>query len=220
MNLNLRIFGDSTFPDVHEYTPPRYKKSSEQLKKKRSFGQFLSISGGTGLALQIGHRESEDLDFFSQKDFNSELLQKEFANISHLENVQIDKGTLNCFVDNVQIQFLHYPYKLLEEKIDWEGIAVSSVLDIACTKLLTISSRVNRKDFIDLYFILQIYPLSFLFKKLGEKYTNINYDKLHILKSLIYFEEADSQPSQRMHKAVNWETIKKEIKKVDKDFKL
>src|SRR3990167_3080194 len=108
--------------------PASTKKVLFSLKKTSTVQDFY-LSGGTGLALQIGHRESEDLDFFSQKDFNSELLQKEFANISHLENVQIDKGTLNCFVDNVQIQFLHYPYKLLEEKIDWEGIAVSSVLD-------------------------------------------------------------------------------------------
>ena len=199
--------------------PKGTKKVLGNLKKSTVFDNFY-LSGGTGLALQIGHRESEDLDFFSEKDFKPTLLQKELAKIGHLENVQIDKGTLNCFVVNVQIQFLHYPYKLLEEKIEWEGIFVSSILDIACTKLLTISSRGSRKDFIDLYFLLQIYTLPHLFEKLEEKYANINYDKLHILKSLIYFEEADSQPSPRMHKAVNWETIKKEIKKVDKDFKL
>ncbi len=188
--------------------------------KKTNAQQDFYLSGGTGLALQIGHRESQDLDFFSEKDFDPELLQAELAKISHLENIQLDKGTLNCFIDNVKIQFLHYPYKLLEEKIEWEGIHISSMLDIACTKLLTISSRGSKKDFIDLYFLLQIYSLTFLFEKLEEKYTNSNYDKLHILKSLIYFEDADEQPTPRMYKEVSWEVVKKEIKKAVKDFKI
>lgn len=188
--------------------------------KKTNIAQDFYLSGGTGLALQIGHRESQDLDFFSEKDFEAELLQEELAKTGHLESIQLDKGTLNCFIDNVKIQFLHYPYKLLEEKIEWEGILVSSMLDIACTKLLTISSRGSKKDFIDLYFLLQIYSLTFLFEKLEEKYTNLNYDKLHILKSLIYFEDADEQPLPRMHKEVSWKIIKKEIKKAVKSFKI
>jgi len=188
--------------------------------KKTSVVQDFYLSGGTGLALQIGHRESQDLDFFTELDFNAQLLQAELAKIGHLENTQLDKGTLNCFIDNVKIQFLHYPYKLLEEKIEWEGIFVSSILDIACTKLITISSRGSKKDFIDLYFLLQIYTLTFLFEKLEEKYTNLNYDKLHILKSLIYFEDANEQPLPRMHKEVSWEMIKKEIKKAVKSFKI
>lgn len=178
------------------------------------------LSGGTGLALQIGHRESQDLDFFSEKEFKEELLQKKLSKIGHLENIQLDKGTLNCFVDSVQTQFLHYPYKLLEEKIGWKNIFISSILDIACTKLLTISSRGSKKDFIDLYFLLQIYTLPFLFEKLQEKYTNLNYDKLHILKSLIYFKDAQKQPSPRMHKEISWETIKKEIEKTVKNIKI
>lgn len=199
--------------------PAGTKKVLTSFKNTRIIQDFY-LSGGTGLALQIGHRESQDLDFFSEKNFNSEWLQKELAKIGHLENVQLEKGTLNCFVDSVQIQFLHYPYKLLEEKIEWENIFISSILDIACTKLLTISSRGDKKDFIDLYFLLQIYTLSFLFEKLEEKYSNLNYDKLHILKSLIYFEDAEEQPSPRMHKEISWEIVKKEIEKAIKGFKI
>jgi len=199
--------------------PASTKKVLSSLKKTSTVQDFY-LSGGTGLALQIGHRESHDLDFFSEKDFNAELLQKELSKAGHLENVQLEKGTFNCFMAGIQIQFLYYPYKLLEEKIGWENIFVSSILDIACTKLLTISSRGNKKDFIDLYFLLQIYTLPFLFEKLEEKYTNLNFDKLHILKSLVYFEDAQKQPAPRMHKEINWEIVKKEIKKKVKDFKI
>ena len=199
--------------------PQNTQKVLEELKKTNFIGNFY-LSGGTGLALQIGHRESEDLDFFSQKDFNPQLLQKELEGIGKLENVQLGKGTLNCFFDDIQIQFLHYPYKLLEAKIEWQGIFVSSILDIACTKLLTISSRGSKKDFIDLYFLLGKYSLSFLFKKLAEKYPESDYNQPHILKSLVYFADADKQPSPRMHKDVGWETVKEEIKKKVKNFKI
>lgn len=188
--------------------------------KKTVFIKNFYLSGGTALALQIGHRESEDLDFFNSESFNPQQIQNSLLEIGTITDVQLDSGTLNCFLDNTKIQFLHYPYKLLEEKIEWEGIYISSVLDIACTKLLTISSRGSKKDFIDLYFLLKTYKLPFLFKKLEEKYQNSQYDQLHILKSLIYFEAADAQPSPKMHKEINWQEVKEELKKEVKNFKI
>lgn len=188
--------------------------------KKTSFIKNFYLSGGTALALQIGHRESEDLDFFSKKDFNLALLQEELAKIGNLESVQLDKGTLNCFIDKAQIQFLHYPYKLLEKEIKWQGVFVSSVLDIALTKLLTISSRGSKKDFIDLHFLLKTYTLPILFQKMKEKYSPIDYNEMHILKSLIYFHDADRQPSPRMHKEISWENVKQELGQKVKNFKI
>jgi len=205
---------------MYSNTPQKNTKQLlDKLKKIKLLRDFY-LSGGTGLALQIGHRESKDLDFFSQKDFQPELLQKELEKIGKLENVQLEKGTLNCFIDKVQIQFLHYPYKLLEKKVNWQNIFVSSVLDIACTKLLTISSRGSKKDFIDLYFLLEKYPLPLLFEKLKDKYPKTDYNLPHILKSLVYFEDADKQPPPRMHKKVTWEEVKKRLKREVKNFKI
>lgn len=188
--------------------------------KDIEFLKSFYLSGGTGLALQLGHRQSEDLDFFSLRPFNPQLLQTELAKIGALEDVEIATNTLNLFLDDVKLQFLYYPYKLLENLIYWQGINVSSVLDIACTKLLTISERGSKKDFIDLYFILDKYPLSFLFEKLEEKYEGTNYNKIHILKSLVYFSDADNQPIPRMQKSIDWEDIKKNIIQKTKEIKL
>ena len=134
--------------------------------------------------------------------------------------MRVDEGTLNLFINKVKVQFLYYPYDLLEEFISWNGINLSSMIDIACTKLITISMRGSKKDFIDLYFLLGKYSLSFLFKKLAEKYPESDYNQPHILKSLVYFADADKQPSPRMHKDVGWETVKEEIKKKVKNFKI
>lgn len=176
------------------------------------------LSGGTALALLLGHRESEDLDFFTENQFNPQLLQQRLSVIAPLENVEITEGTLNVFLQNVKLQFLYYPYRLLEELVEWNGIFLSSIVDIACTKLITISDRGSKKDFIDLYVILKQTTLPDLFKKLDEKYQNINYNHAHILKSLVYFDDADNQPMPRMHIPLEWQDVKKTIIEKVREF--
>lgn len=181
--------------------------------------QNFYLSGGTALALQLGHRESEDLDFFSKEKFSPELLQQKLSTAGRLENVEISEGTLNVFLENVKLQFLHYPYDLLEKPQLWNGILISSVIDIACTKLVTISMRGNKKDFIDIYVILKKFSLPELFKELDGKYANVNYSHTHILKSLVYFEDADKQPMPKMHISISWDDVKSIIVKEVKNLK-
>lgn len=187
------------------------------------------LSGGTALALQLGHRESEDLDFFNLKDFNPEDLAQELLKVGTLQDTEISKGTLNTFINSVKLQFLHYPYPILEKSIIWNGIELSSVIDIACTKLVTISMRGSKqslrskdlkKDFIDLYVILKKYSLEELFIKLRKKYQNTNYSTTHILKSLVYFDDADAQPMPKMHIPLDWMEVKKKITSQLKDFRI
>lgn len=191
--------------------PGNTKAVLEALGKIGAIRDSFYLSGGTALALQIGHRESEDLDFFSETDFEPAKIQLELEKLGKLSSLEIEQGTLNFFWDDVKIQFLHYPYRLLEKKVGFDGIDLSSKIDIACTKLLTVSSRGSKKDFIDIYFLLQEYDLDQLFAKLKEKYPESDYNQFHILKSLVYFADADGQPSPRMHKKVDWEQIEDEI---------
>ena len=177
------------------------------------------LSGGTALSLQLGHRESEDLDFFIKTIFEPQKLQEKLLQYGALENVMIDTGTLNTFMDKVKLQFLHYPYSLLEEMLPWNGINISSVIDIACTKLITISMRGSKKDFIDLYVILQQMELKNLFTNLEKKYKKVQYNYPHILKSLIYFEDADVQPMPKMHIALELEEVKNTIVEQVKGYK-
>jgi len=178
------------------------------------------LSGGTALSLQLGHRESEDLDFFARYNFNPELLQQKLLSINTLENVEMANGTLNVFLENVKLQFLHYPYTLLEELVPWNDILLSTVIDIACTKLITISMRGSKKDFVDLYVILKQYSLAQLLTKLDEKYSGINYSHPHILKSLVYFKDADNQPMPKMHIPLDWGEVKNAITAEVKDLKI
>lgn len=205
--------------NVHTQTLPEATKTILEKIKNISELQDFYLTGGTALALQLGHRESEDLDFFSKQEFNPEQLQQKLSSINHLENVEVAQGTLNVFLENVKLQFLHYPYNLIEQPQSWNGILLSSVIDIACTKLITISMRGSKKDFIDLYVILKQFSLSELLGKLDQKYSNVNYNHTHILKSLVYFEDADKQPLPRMHTSLNWDEVKENIIKQVKALK-
>lgn len=201
--------------------PDKTKKLTKTFQKARpKFLKEFYLSGGTGLSLQLNHRESIDLDFFSKKDFDPVKLEAQLEKYGELEDLQLDKNTLNCFLNGVQVQFLGYPYPLLKPAIHWKGIKISSVLDIACTKLQTIGIRGSKKDFVDMYFILKKYPLKKLLKKLDKKYSQSDFSRTHILKSLVYFKDAESQPMPKMHKEVKWSEVKKEIIKKVTDFSL
>lgn len=186
----------------------------------QSFIKPFYLSGGTALALHLGHRESEDLDFFTSANFDPAKLQQRLEKVVPLSGVALEVDTLNCYADSVKLQFLHYPYKLLTLPVVWNNLPISSVSDIACTKLLTISSRGSKKDFVDLYFILQSFTLPKLFGLLSQKYQEVDFNLLHILKSLVYFKDADDQPMPRMHQDVSWPTIKKAIITCVKEYDL
>jgi predicted nucleotidyltransferase component of viral defense system len=204
---------------MHEITLAKDTKTVLDLISKQSFHTPFYLSGGTALALYLGHRESEDLNFFTESDFDPNKLLIEIEKIVKTSSTEISKNTLNCYIQGVKVQFLGYPYKLLSQTTSWNNINISSVKDIACTKLLTISARGSKKDFIDMYFILKKYSLEMLFKLLEKKYSKTSYNQVHILKSLAYFEDADLQPMPRMHTQITWDTVKEDIVKQLKLFK-
>jgi predicted nucleotidyltransferase component of viral defense system len=180
-------------------------------QKKPDFISSFYLSGGTALSLQLGHRESEDLDFFSREQFVPNLVEQQLHIFGALSETELAKGTVNTYIDGVKLQFLVYPYRLLEPLVAWEEIHLSSVEDIACTKLQTVGMRSSKKDFIDLYFLLQHSTLNTLLDDTKKKYAESDYSETHILKSLVYFDDADAQPMPRMHKDVSWEQVKKTI---------
>jgi predicted nucleotidyltransferase component of viral defense system len=199
-------------------------KTAELLKKikleKPGFITDFYLSGGTALSLQLGHRESEDLDFFCEHIFEPSKMQIELEKLGILSDTEIDDNTLNGYMDGVKVQFLGYPYPLLESVIDYEGVKLSSVIDIACTKLQTIGARGSRKDFLDLYILLQQYTLNELIEKMKAKYVKTDYNLPHILKSIVYFADAEDQAMPRLHRKIEWEQVKARMREVVKEISL
>ena len=168
------------------------------------------LAGGTALALQLGHRKSVDLDFFSgnftKRDIILQQLHGLNPNITHEA-----PGTIDCLIDDVKVSFLEYNYPLLEDLGEFEYVKVASVSDIACMKLSATSSRGSKKDFVDLYIILQKFSLEDLFLQFEKKFIGVSYQKLVLLKSLTYFSDAENEPDPDYTKDLSWEEIKRFI---------
>lgn len=204
-----------------ETLPEQTAKLLNTLEQKMpSFLTNFYLSGGTALSLQLGHRESEDLDFFSEQPFDPRMLQTELEKIGKLEDLELSENTLNGFIAEVKLQFLGYPYPLLEDFIDYKGIKLSSVADIACTKLQTIGMRGSKKDFVDMYIILKKYTLQELIQIMKVKYKDSEFNLPHILKSFIYFVDAETQVMPRLHTEIEWDEVKKRMIEVVKEFQL
>ena len=172
------------------------QKRLKILPYLKTFKKDFYIAGGTSLALQIGHRDSIDFDFFSSKDLDTKKLFDEL-NEAFLEfevlKIQEEKNTLTVIADgNIKLSFFTYKYKLLNELLNEENLKLASVEDIGCMKFSAVTGRATNKDYIDLYYILQNIKLEDLLKKASEKFPNL--DRNLILKSLIYFDDIDIEP--------------------------
>jgi len=117
------------------------------------FFEPFYLAGGTGLALQIGHRYSNDFDFFTDQNFNNESIKQILASVGTFQLFQDKEGTVEGSVNNTRLSFFHYPYPLIDETIFVGRLELASILDIALMKLSALSSRGSRKDFVDLYFL-------------------------------------------------------------------
>ena len=194
---------------------PKTKKLLEKIQNIPWLKDFY-LAGGTAFALQYGHRQSVDLDWFTNKNFSTKILLKKLSDVGKFELLNEEEWTLEGYLEGVKVSFMKYPYPLLEKTIKFNGgVMLAAPLDIALMKVTAISGRNVRKDFIDLYFYLQKenIKLDFLFSKMKQKFIGINYDPVHICKSLVYFKEADEQPMPKMLVPVLWVKVKNFFKK-------
>lgn len=133
--------------------------------RENSFFQQFYLTGGTALsALYLQHRYSEGLDFFTEKEFDTQLVltlidqwSKQYNFTFTSEFHQVVYIFLLTFKNNqkLKVDFAYYPHKRIKEDNVIDGIKADSLIDIAVNKLLTISQRTEVKDFVDLYFLLE-----------------------------------------------------------------
>ena len=192
---------------------PKTKQVLEKLTKVGILRDFY-LAGGTALALQLGHRKSVDLDFFINKFPKQELLLQELKPLN-INITNSNFNTLDLLIDGVKVTLLEYDYPSLNSLVEEGELKLASILDIACMKLSAISSRGSKKDFVDLYAVINSkVSLSEIFEVFKEKYKGINYSEKHLLKSLTYFVDADRNPEvDYINEKWDWEDIKKFFKK-------
>lgn len=179
------------------------------VMQEKDLETFL-LGGGTSLSLRCGHRSSEDLDFFSREKFDTELLQNCFAEtFPHSQVLNRTKGSLCLLVKGVKIDFLYHPYPLLRKPDIQEKSRFLSLTDISAMKINAVTNRGSKKDFFDLYLLHQIgITISNSLEHFSMKY---NGNRFLALRSLLWFEDADTEPDPVLLKPWLWENVKKEI---------
>lgn len=165
------------------------------------------LAGGTGLALQLGHRRSADLDFFSQEIFNTDIL---LERLSPEKIFLVREGTIHCELKKVKLSFLFYKQPLIYQPIPWRGLKIADWKDIVAEKFKAISQRGTKKDFYDLYAVLQmrlsIKEACDIFKA---RFASSGINMYHVLKSITFFEDAESEPSPMLIvKGEDWEWVR------------
>ncbi len=194
---------------IHLEVLPKDTKKTLSLLSNSPFIKQFYLAGGTGLALQIGHRISGDLDFFSRENFDESSLIQKMPEMGKFQLEKKSEQTIIGILNNTKLSFLRYKYQALFPFKIIAGVNVADIIDIACMKIDTISSRGTKRDFIDVYFIAkEIMPLKNILNSFEKKYASINYNMIHIRKSLVFFEDAESDPMPQMLKPADWKEIK------------
>jgi hypothetical protein len=190
------------------------KNAKESLAVLGKSGLMKSayLAGGTALAIQIGHRRSSDFDFFTKKEFDERIfLQKMVKTFSDFELERKDWRTVLGYIGKTRFSYFFYQYPLIFKTKKFLGIDLADPRDIAAMKIAAMADRGTKRDFIDLYFILaidKITTLSAVLKLYDRKFKKFRQNKIHILKSLSYFEDADKEEMPKMIKLVDWKIVK------------
>jgi predicted nucleotidyltransferase component of viral defense system len=182
---------------------PELLRVLEQLMKIEAFSN-LRLVGGTALALQIGHRESIDIDLFGTIDF-----EEEEKNIELEGNIEVLKKSRNINVlsiNKIKVDIVNYRYPWIAQMLKENDFRLASIKDIGAMKLNAITGRGTKKDFVDLYYLLKIFSLEELFHFYTNKFDDGNL--FLVKKSLTYFDDAEPEPMPIMKDNIIWDEIK------------
>jgi predicted nucleotidyltransferase component of viral defense system len=168
------------------------------------------LVGGTALALQLGHRVSIDLDLFTPEPFDpNEIIEKMSENFD-FSVVSEGSAMVISTINDIKVDFVKMSYPILFPSILDEQVRMLDIRDIAAMKLKAVTQRGSKKDFYDIYFLLQIMSLDEIIQLFKEKFKQ--YEIFHVIKSLTYFEDAENNADPILFdKKITWQKVKTEI---------
>lgn len=172
------------------------------------------LAGGTAIAIQLGHRRSIDLDWFTPGAISDPMrLAADIRDtMDGFAVTGTAEGTLHGQAGGVKFSFFEYRYASLVEPVEWPeyGCRLAGLEDLACMKLSAIGSRGAKKDFIDIYALGRTrFSLDELLSLYRQKFAV--QDVGHVLMSLTYFDDAEAEDTPEMLWDVDWTGVKRAI---------
>jgi len=180
------------------------------LMRKDYLNHFVLV-GGTALSLQIGHRNSVDLDLFTPEDMESEYLQQQLENDFSDFTITLKRSnTLLASINKIKVDLIRFKYGFQYPTVIENGLRLANIKDIAPMKLDAITGRGKKKDFFDLYFLLKYFTLPELLDLYQAKYQHTTL--FHVIRSINYFTEAENEANPFVFdKKITWEKVKTTI---------
>ncbi len=177
----------------------------------------FNLVGGTALALMIGHRISVDIDLFTDTEFDAEKLASILSAKYRVNNLEVEKNTINCFIEDIKVDCIAHCYPWLQPPNEIEGIRFASLEDIAAMKFNAIVQDGSRvKDYMDMYVMLEKKSLSELLSCYENKYPNVSWKTAS--KALLYHDEVkQTQHLELMRKDVSWSNVVKRLRQANID---
>jgi hypothetical protein len=199
---------------------PALRAVLDGFSKSKIASEFY-LAGGTALALQLGHRISADLDFFSptQSDISAwmEPLRRALAEYAPVL-ADTSWGNLVFLAGNVRVGFYGYGYELVRPLVKVNESSLASVEDIGLMKMDALLARASRKDFHDLYAICQRIPLRELFDLAPRKYPSVRDFEAQVTRQMVYFDRAEQESPTPLIEVVEWEAVKGWFRKQAKEI--
>lgn len=180
------------------------------IAKDRYLSQDFYFTGGTALSeYYLRHRFSEDLDLFSQRKIDQEVISSivnswsthlnfkytaRFVEVVYRFEFIFPKGR------DLKVDFGYFPYQLMEKGLQSKSLSIDSLRDIATNKMTTINQRTEVKDFVDLYYILQDkYTIWDLLYSAQVKFPNMIFDPFLLAQDLLKAEDFTILPRMVKH---------------------
>lgn len=198
------------------------EKAKELFSDLARFKDFYLV-GGTALALQIGHRLSVDFDLFSADELSPRLLQsvKRIFSSSSVSVTYRVPGQINVLINDIKTTFFEYPYSVVEPFVEYRGVNLVSVKEIAAMKAFSIGKRLSYKDYVDWYFMLseQHVILEEVVDLAQKKFGGDFNDRL-FLSQLASFSDIRTQKINFLRDKVDRETIQGYLEETVRNYKL
>jgi len=182
--------------------------------------QEFCLVGGTALSLMYGHRISEDLDLFTNTNFdNSAILEgliKEFGDEFVMEDKPAFFGIF-CYIGNVKVDIVRFPHPVIRPTLEINGIRMYSPEDIIAMKVQAILGRGKKKDFWDVAELLEHFTIQDFVAFHKEKYSTQNLF-ITVPQAITYFDDADESENPVCLKGQSWDSVKHVIQTKVRDF--
>lgn len=195
---------------------------SETLAKLMEADEFklFRLVGGTSLSLQLGHRQSIDIDLFSDAEYGTidfpaidAYLRTNFKYVDSL-NIELIGIGKSFFIGESPQQCikldLYYTDPFIRPVLMIDGIRLATLEEIAAMKVDVIARGGRKKDFWDIHELMETFIISEMIELHKERYP-YSHDENEIIKSFTLFEGADVDFDPICLKHKYWELIKLDI---------